>query len=112
MSRRAINGLLLLATLVLIAVTLVIGARAGAPGEGFAGTDATVTTALQDQGHRPWFAPVFSPGSGEIESGLFAVQAAVGAGLLGYCIGALRSRGRRCSGSAAAESAPPSSSTP
>ena len=61
--------------------------------EAFAGTDAAVTAILEDEyGAEPWFSPVFEPGSGEIESGLFAVQASIGAGILGFALGQLRGR--------------------
>lgn len=63
--------------------------------EAFGGTDAAVTTRLEEEGHEPWFNPLFEPGSGEIESGLFALQAALGAGVLGYALGNLRGRRAR-----------------
>lgn len=37
--------------------------------------------------YAPWFAPVFVPASGEIASLLFALQAAIGAGVIGYWLG-------------------------
>lgn len=37
--------------------------------------------------YEPWFEPVFSLPSGEVESLLFASQAAIGAGIIGYVIG-------------------------
>lgn len=70
--------------------------------EAFAGSDAVITETLEDQGVEPWFTPIFEPGSGEIESGLFALQAAIGAGLLGYVLGNLRGRAKG-RGQAAAE---------
>ena len=60
--------------------------------EAFAGTDAAVTAMLEEDGVEPWFGPLFEPGSGEIESGLFALQAALGAGVLGFALGNLRGR--------------------
>lgn len=60
--------------------------------EAFAGTDSVVTQVIEDEGYEPWFSPIFEPGSGEIESGLFALQAALGAGLLGFALGNLRGR--------------------
>jgi cobalt/nickel transport protein len=48
-----------------------------------------------DPSYRPWFSPVFRPSSGEIESGLFALQAALGAGYFGFALGRLSTRGRR-----------------
>jgi len=38
-------------------------------------------------GYKPWFNPVFEPPSGEIESLLFSLQAALGAGVIGYYVG-------------------------
>jgi cobalt/nickel transport protein len=40
--------------------------------------------------YEPWFSPVFEPPSGEIESLLFSLQAAIGSLLLGYFIGYYR----------------------
>ena len=37
--------------------------------------------------YKPWFAPVFEPASSEIASLLFALQAAIGAGVIGYWLG-------------------------
>lgn len=47
--------------------------------------------------YTPWFAPVFEPASGEIASLLFALQAAIGAGVIGYWLGmsVARERARR-----------------
>lgn len=72
-----------------------------AEGEAFGGTDSVVTAQLDERGVEPWFEPLFSPNSGEIESGLFAMQAALGAGVLGYALGNLN--GRRATRREAAE---------
>jgi cobalt/nickel transport protein len=37
--------------------------------------------------YQPWFKPLIEPASGEIASLLFALQAALGAGFLGYYLG-------------------------
>ena len=37
--------------------------------------------------YKPWFKPLLEPASGEIASLLFAVQAALGAGFIGYYLG-------------------------
>lgn len=42
--------------------------------------------------YQPWFEPVLEVPSGEIESLLFASQAAIGAGIIGYVIGLYKSR--------------------
>lgn len=61
-------------------------------GEAFGGTDAAVTEVLEENGVEPWFNPVLELNSGELESGIFAVQAALGAGIFGFMIGNLRGR--------------------
>ncbi|WP_198002032.1 energy-coupling factor ABC transporter substrate-binding protein [Archaeoglobus veneficus] len=37
--------------------------------------------------YEPWFSPLWEPPSGEIESLLFSLQAAIGAGIIGYFLG-------------------------
>ena len=37
--------------------------------------------------YEPWFSPVWEPPSGEIESFLFALQASIGAVVIGFVIG-------------------------
>ena len=42
--------------------------------------------------YKPWFEAIWSPPSSEVESFLFALQAALGAGVIGYWIGFQRGR--------------------
>lgn len=93
---RLVTALLLLGIVVIVAISLVLGAPRsdGGPGEKFGGTDSAVGQMLEEQGHQAWFSPLFEPDSSEIESGIFAAQAALGAGILGYCLGALSTRNR------------------
>ncbi|WP_151530235.1 MULTISPECIES: energy-coupling factor ABC transporter substrate-binding protein [Corynebacterium] len=62
--------------------------------EHFVGTDSSAETIVEevDPGYEPWFEPLVGELPGEVESGLFALQAALGAGLLGYVIGLYRGR--------------------
>ncbi|QBE67064.1 energy-coupling factor ABC transporter substrate-binding protein [Pseudoduganella lutea] len=55
----------------------------------FGGADELARQAIGTiaPGYQPWFAPVFEPASGEIASLLFALQAALGAGVIGYWLG-------------------------
>jgi cobalt/nickel transport protein len=43
-------------------------------------------------GYKPWFNHLFEPASGEVASLLFATQAALGAGAIGYAIGLYKGR--------------------
>jgi cobalt/nickel transport protein len=69
----------------------------------FTGADgqAEEVIAQIDADYTPWFKPFWEPPGSEIESLLFGLQAAIGAGLIGYCLGFYRSRlsaGRRSAG--------------
>lgn len=91
----AVLGLIVL----VLAVALVLGTRASAGAdEPFGGTDAAVSEQIEQDGHDPWFQPLLPPAGGEIESGLFALQAGLGGVVLGYTFGVLRER-RRSRGS-------------
>jgi cobalt/nickel transport protein len=86
--RHLVTALLVLGILALFVVPVVVHVG----GSAFAGTDGQATELIERTGYTPWFHSVFSPGSAELESGLFALQAAAGAGLLGYALGRLHSR--------------------
>jgi cobalt/nickel transport protein len=90
---------LLLVAVALLAVAVAFGSlMVGAAGGGeFAGTDSTVSTLIEDSGYRPWAQPLTSLAP-EVESGMFALQAGVGAGILGFALGTLRERRRVRSG--------------
>jgi cobalt/nickel transport protein len=102
MSRHTKTNLMLsVAVLALAALPLVLGLGAGKK-QPFSGSDAQATRAIEKEhpDYRPWFAPLYTPPSAEVESALFALQAAIGAGVLAYCFGVRR--GRRQGASAAA----------
>lgn len=88
-----INALLLLAVAALAVLPLVLGSGDHKE-EPFAGADAEAETAITEiePDYEPWFSPLYEPPSGEIESALFAVQAALGAGVLAYYFGLRRGR--------------------
>jgi cobalt/nickel transport protein len=88
-----INLLLLLAVAALAVLPLALG-LGDHKKEPFAGADAEAETAVTeiDPDYEPWFSPLYEPPSGEIESALFAAQAALGAGVLAYYFGLRRGR--------------------
>ena len=89
MTRRTlVTALLVLGVVALFAVPLLLD---GGSSE-FAGADSQATEVIEDTGYTPWFESVFSPSSSEVESGLFALQAAIGGAVLGYLVGRLRGR--------------------
>lgn len=55
----------------------------------FGGADDQAEDVIEEinPDYEPWFEPVYEPASGEIESALFALQAAIGAGIIGYYFG-------------------------
>lgn len=63
-------------------------------GAEFGGSDDRATKAISEiqPGYKPWFKSLFQPPSSEVESLLFASQAAIGAGVIGYVIGLYQGR--------------------
>ena len=55
----------------------------------FGGADGEAEGVIEEvqPGYEPWFQPLVEPASGEIESLLFALQAAIGAGVIFYYLG-------------------------
>ncbi|MEE1761016.1 energy-coupling factor ABC transporter substrate-binding protein [Streptomyces sp. SP18BB07] len=88
-----INALLLLAVAALAVLPLALG-LGDHKEEPFTGADAEAETAITEiePDYEPWFSPLYEPPSGEIESALFALQAALGAGVLAYYFGIHRGR--------------------
>jgi len=78
------NGLLLLIVGVLSFTPLFM-----TRGAEFAGADDQAKDAISsiDANYKPWFKPLWEPPSGEVESFLFALQAALGSGFVFYFIG-------------------------
>ncbi|QIP88103.1 energy-coupling factor ABC transporter substrate-binding protein [Streptomyces sp. Tu 2975] len=106
MSRNArINTLLLLAVAALAVLPLVLG-LGDHKEEPFAGADGEAEAAITElePDYEPWFTPLYEPPSGEVESALFSLQAALGAGVLAYYFG-LRKGRRQGEERAAAERA-------
>lgn len=85
-----LNTLLLMMAAAIVAAPLAFKI----PGE-YGGTDGRAQVAIEATGYQPWFGSLWTPPSKEIESLLFALQAALGAGGLGYVLGRLHERRRQ-----------------
>lgn len=60
----------------------------------FDGADGEAESAITEinTDYKPWFSPIWEPPSGEIESLFFCVQAALGAGIVGFVLGRVTSK--------------------
>ena len=60
----------------------------------FGGADDKAKDVISEvnPGYKPWFNSIWEPPSGEIASLLFALQAAIGAGILGYGLGYMKGK--------------------
>lgn len=87
-------GVVALAVLPLLFIHKPPAGADGVEKEIFTGSDDQATEAIStlDPAYRRWATPVFEPASGEIESLLFALQAALGAGVIGYWFGTASTR--------------------
>ncbi len=86
------NWLLVLGVVALVVAPLII-----VRGSEFAGADGQAEEIIKQvkPDYEPWFNPILAPPGGETESLLFASQAGLGAGLIGYVIGFYRGRQRQ-----------------
>ncbi|MCL6612268.1 MAG: energy-coupling factor ABC transporter substrate-binding protein [Peptococcaceae bacterium] len=89
MGVRAKNAVMIIAVVLLAVIPLIVH-----PGAEFGGADGAAEEAVAEMqpDYQPWFKSVWEPPSGEIESLLFALQAAAGAGFIGYYLGLVKGR--------------------
>ena len=81
---------MILAVVIISVLPLIIYSGLGEEEGYFGGADDSAGDAIAETGYEPWFEPIWEPPSGEIESLLFAVQAAIGALIIGYVFGYYR----------------------
>lgn len=88
-----VKTVLLLALLVVVIAVVPLFLNKGAE---FGGSDDAASGAIEelDSSYTVWADPIMEPASGEIESLLFCLQAALGAGVIGYGIGVFVERKR------------------
>lgn len=97
--KRTQNILLLIGVIALAILPLMMVAKPAAGPDGqaveiFTGADDKAKDLISEINpeYQPWFSSIIEPASGEIASMLFALQAALGAGFIGYYIGGARMR--------------------
>ena len=82
--------------LLLLCVVIAIVPLAMIKNSEFGGADDAASEAISNilgvEEYEPWASPVYEPPGGETESLLFCLQAALGAGVMGYGIGVLKER--------------------
>ncbi|WP_419725501.1 energy-coupling factor ABC transporter substrate-binding protein [Terrisporobacter petrolearius] len=88
-SNMKLTVILFILVLAIIIVPLIT--QKGAEFGGADGEAEGVITEINPE-YEPWFSSLIEPASGEIESLLFASQAALGAGIIGYYIGTTRTK--------------------
>jgi len=91
------NQKLIVIFLVIILVAVSIIPLMIVQGSEFGGADGAaeeVITSIQPT-YEPWISPIWEPPGGETESLLFALQAALGAGIIGYYFGVKRGQNKK-----------------
>lgn len=75
--------------LLLISLLLIVGPLILNKNAGFLGSDDQAEQMINkiDSNYVPWFNSLWEPPSSEVESFIFAGQAAIGAGFIGFFIG-------------------------
>lgn len=101
MSARLRNALLIAAVAALAIFPLMIVKQPVAGPDGkraelFKGADDQASAAIKAlaPGYKPWFKSIYNSPSSEIDTLLFALQAAIGAGFIGYYVGYSRGRAK------------------
>ena len=99
--KRYQNLLMIIAVVVLVALPLWMVKK---PVTGPDGKDVEIFAGADDKAknlvgaiapaYKPWFKPLMEPPNGEIGSLLFALQAALGAGFIGYWYGSSKTRAK------------------
>jgi len=85
----AINISLMLIVCALVVIPLAMNKKSE-----FQGSDSKAENLIKkvNPKYKQWFSSIWEPPSGEIESFLFSLQTALGAGVMGYVIGFYRGK--------------------
>ena len=92
-SKNKLNNWLLVFTVVILAMTPLVILK----GAEFGGSDDKAEGVIKEINpeYKPWFNSLFELPSSEVESLLFATQAGLGAGFVGYVIGLYKGRSEK-----------------
>ena len=82
--------------IILLIIALVIAPIMLKKGAEFGGADGEAEVAITEinPDYEPWFSSIWEPPSGEIESMLFSLQAAIGSGIIFYILGYLKGKNK------------------
>ncbi|KZX15746.1 energy-coupling factor ABC transporter substrate-binding protein [Methanobrevibacter filiformis] len=94
MKTRNMNIILLALVVILSIIPLAMYSGLGEDEGYFGGADGAASDVIEASGYEPWFQSLWEPPSGEIESLLFALQAAIGAIIIGYFLGYWRAEAK------------------
>ena len=80
--------------LILIIIVIILVPLIFMGGSEFGGADDQAEDVIGeiDPDYEPWFESLWEPPSGEIESLLFSLQVAIGAGAMGYIFGMMKGK--------------------
>lgn len=83
------NSILVLLIVAIIILPLIIKS-----GSEFEGADDQAGDVIEEinPDYEPWAEPLWEPPSGEVESLLFSLQVAIGAGAIGYILGTFKEK--------------------
>ena len=90
---RILTNLLLITIVIVLAIVPLVIAK----DTQFGGADDKAKEAITEinSSYEPWFSLIWEPPGAEVASFLFALQAAIGSGILFYCIGYMKGRSKR-----------------
>jgi cobalt/nickel transport protein len=81
------HAVLLTLVAIIVIIPLVMYSGQGEDEGYFGGADDSAGVIIEETGYQPWFNSIWEPPSGEVESLLFALQAAIGAIIVGFILG-------------------------
>jgi cobalt/nickel transport protein len=86
------NIILIVLVAIIAIVPLIMYSGLGEEEGYFGGADDMASEVIEEIGYEPWYSSFWEPPSPEIESLLFAIQAAIGALIIGYFFGYWRAQ--------------------